>query len=309
MLNPSDLDQNAVAQRFERLGSAVAEGRSIDRIDFYLREVERRMLERLSWTKLVPANILDVGCGRGKGILALQRLFPSATAIGVDLAFGMMNVTALAVPEKPAASKITKLFNQFKSKAVPEIRPIFVQADSGHLPFSANSFDLVWSNLMFHWLPDAQVSAQEWYRVIRPGGLLSFTALGVDTFKEIRALGAPLMTLPDMHDIGDLLVKSGFSEPVMDQQKLVLTYTDAKKLIEEVGSFGGHVQRGRQKFLKADKEWSRSLQALEAIRASDGKISVTTEIVFGHTWAPARKKLADGWSPLEMKPYSRSAFE
>jgi malonyl-CoA O-methyltransferase len=117
------------------------------------------------------------------------------------------------------------------------------------------------------------------------------------------------MALPDMHDIGDLLVKSGFSEPVMDQQKLVLTYTDSTKLIEEIGSFGGHVQRDRQKFLMADKNWSRSLLALEALRGADGKISVTTEIVFGHTWAPTRKKLADGWSPLEMKPYSRAAFE
>jgi malonyl-CoA O-methyltransferase len=117
------------------------------------------------------------------------------------------------------------------------------------------------------------------------------------------------MALPDMHDIGDLLVKSGFSEPVMDQQKLVLTYENPKTLIEEIACFGGHVQRGRAKYLMTDKRWLRSLHALEALRATDGKIHVTTEIVFGHTWAPARKKLADGWAPLEMKPYSRSTFE
>jgi malonyl-CoA O-methyltransferase len=309
MLNPSDLDQKAIALRFERLGRALPDGRSIDRVDFYLREVERRMLDRLSWTKLEPKNILDVGCGRGNGLVALQQLFPSATAIGVDLAFGMMNPASSALDEKPTPSKIAKLFNQFKPKFIAQTKPMFVQADSGHLPFSDNSFDLVWSNLMFHWLPDAQISAQEWFRVTRPGGLLSFTALGVDTFKELKALGLPLMDLPDMHDIGDLLVKSGFSEPVMDQQKLALTYTNSTKLIEEIASFGGHVQRGREKFLKVDKRWMRSLEALEALRGADGKISVTTEIVFGHTWVPARKKLADGWSPLEMKPYSRSTFE
>jgi malonyl-CoA O-methyltransferase len=309
MLNPSDLDPKAVAFRFERLGHAARQGRSIDRIDFYLREVERRMLERLSWTKLIPENILDIGCGRGAGLVALQQLFPSATSIGVDLAFGMMNPTSLTLHEKPTSSKLAKFFHQFKAKPIPEALPIFVQAVSERLPFSANSFDLIWSNLMFHWLPDAQISALEWYRVIRPSGLLSFTALGVDTFKELKGIGVPLMALPDMHDIGDLLVKSGFSEPVMDQQKLVLTYTDAKKLIEEIGSFGGNVQRARSKSLVADKGWSRSLEALEALRGADGKISLTTEIVFGHTWAPARKKLADGWSPLEMKPYSRAAFE
>jgi malonyl-CoA O-methyltransferase len=309
MLNPSDLDQKAVALRFERLGRAASEGRSIDRIDFYLREVERRMLERLSWTKIAPSKILDIGCGRGKGVLALQQLFPSATAIGVDLALGMMRPLPLMQFADRSSSKLARLIDQFKPKAVDKFIPLFVQAESGCLPFSDATFDLVWSNLMFHWLPNAQISAQEWYRVIRPGGLLSFTAFGVDTFKELKGLGAPLMALPDMHDIGDLLVKSGFSEPVMDQQKLVLTYTDGKKLLEEIGSFGGHVQRERPKFLLADKQWSRSLRALESLRAADGKISVTTEIVFGHTWAPARKKLADGWSPLEMKPYSRATFE
>jgi malonyl-CoA O-methyltransferase len=297
MLNPSDLDQKAIALRFERLGRALPIGRSIERIDFYLREVERRMLERLSWTKLAPSNILDIGCGRGKGMAALQQSFPNATVVGVDLAFEMMSPTPVIAQNAPTKSILDNVFARF------------VQGDSGHLPFSSDSFDLVWSNLMFHWLPDAQMSAQEWYRVIRPNGLLSFTALGVDTLKELKGQGLPLMALPDMHDIGDLLVKSGFSEPVMDQQKLVLTYTDSRKLIEEIGSFGGHVQRGRQKFLKADKQWLRTLAALEALRDTDGKISITTEIVFGHTWAPPRKKLADGWSPLEMRPYSRSTFE
>jgi malonyl-CoA O-methyltransferase len=308
MLNPSDLDQKAIALRFERLGREKPIGRSIDRIDFYLREVERRMLERLSWTKLVPTTVLDIGCGRGHGVEALQQLFPSATVIGADLAFGMMSPGALNRPvdgQPAAASKLTKLLAVFKPKILLKPKANLVQADSGCLPFPSNSIDLIWSNLMFHWLPDAQISAAEWYRVIQPNGLLSFTALGVDTFKELRGLGLPLMALPDMHDIGDLLVKSGFSEPVMDQQKLVLTYVETSKLIEEISSFGGHCQRGRAGGLKVDKHWKNTLDALETLRGPDGKISLTTEIVFGHTWCPPAKKRFDGWAPLEMKSYVR----
>jgi malonyl-CoA O-methyltransferase len=307
MLNPSDLDQKAIALRFERLGQAKPSGRSIDRIDFYLREVERRMLERLSWTKLVPANVLDIGCGRGHGVAALQQLFPQATVIGADLAFAMMspNTQNQSSPDSRTGttSKLTKLFAAFKPKSLMNTRSCLVQADSGRLPFSSGSVDLIWSNLMFHWLPDAQISAAEWYRVIRPNGLLSFTALGVDTFKELRGLGLPLMALPDMHDIGDLLVKSGFSEPVMDQQKLALTYTDASKLIEEIASFGGHCQARRGVGLKVDKQWKNTRDALESLRGPDGKINLTTEIVFGHTWCPPTKKRFDGWAPLEMKSY------
>jgi malonyl-CoA O-methyltransferase len=308
MLNPSDLDPTAIAHRFERLGSAKPDGRSIDRIDFYLREVERRMLERLSWTKLVPDKVLDIGCGRGKGMVALQERFPSAMVVGIDLAFHMM--VGPTPPIAPATSNKRNLFATLFRATNPSKLPVIgankVQGDSGRLPVAQSSFDLLWSNLMFHWLPNAQDSVDEWYRVIRPGGLLSFTAFGVDTFKELRDIGLPLMALPDMHDIGDLLVKSGFSEPVMDQQKLVLTYTDALKMIEEAMAFGGHVQRDRGKGLRADRQWRKTLEAVEKLRANDGKFSLTTEIVFGHTWCPEQKKLPDGWMPLALKPYSKS---
>jgi malonyl-CoA O-methyltransferase len=308
MLNPSDLDLHAIAHRFERLGRATPDGRSIDRIDFYLREVERRMLERLSWTKLVPEKVLDIGCGRGKGMIALQERFPSAMVMGIDLAFHMMVGPTPAIAPTASAKRnfFATLFNGTKPSKLNGIAANKVQGDSGRLPMAQSSFDLLWSNLMFHWLPNAQDSVDEWYRVIRPGGLLSFTAFGVDTFKELRDIGLPLMALPDMHDIGDLLVKSGFSEPVMDQQKLVLTYTDAAKLIKEAMSFGGHVQRNRIKGLQADRKWRKTLETVEGLRAENGKFSLTTEIVFGHTWCPEQKKLPDGWMPLALKPYLKS---
>jgi malonyl-CoA O-methyltransferase len=299
MLNPSDLDPKAVTQRFERLGQPNRRWRSLADGDFFLREVERRMLERLGWTKIAPARILDVGCGQGHGLTALKALFPEAQTIGLDSAGSMLQAAT------PALKVDRSLARFFKSKQ-PELFPGLVQGDSERLPFNSNSFDLIWSNLLFHWLPDAQPSVDEWHRVIRPGGLLSFTTLGVDTFKELREIGLPLMTLPDMHDIGDLLVKSGFAEPVMDQQKLVLTYSDEMKLIRELGALGGHVQKGRPKGLRADRDWRQTRQALNRLKQSDGKISVTTEIIFGHTWCPVQKRMADGWAPLEMRPYAHS---
>ena len=50
-----------------------------------LREVERRMFERLEVVKLQPAVVVDVGCGLGQGAVRLQQRFPGALVAGLDL--------------------------------------------------------------------------------------------------------------------------------------------------------------------------------------------------------------------------------
>ena len=320
MLNPSDLDSTAVLARFNRLARSprliqsrpsgrlpLPIGRSIEHIDFLLRDVERRMLERLGWTKLQPATILDLGCGAGAGIVALQQRYPEALVAGVDISLHMLRkarAMALAVPSNDATQQsfFGRLSAQIRQKLMHDPRAKLILGASECLPIKTASIDLLWSNLMFHWLPNAAPAVQEWYRVIRPGGLVSFTAFGVDTLKELRGLGLPLMALPDMHDIGDLLGSTGFAEPVMDQQKIVLTYANPVKLIQEIASLGGDVRRQRYKSLTTPTAYQAAVRALESLRDSNGKIALTVEVIFGHAWCPEQKKRADGWMPIELKP-------
>lgn len=314
MLNPSDLDSKAIAARFDRLASGTAGNlsRSIDHADFLLREIERRMLERLSWTKLEPSTILDVGCGAGAGIVALQQRYPEAFVAGIDLSLRMSQrastrIKASKVDNTKSQRFFSRLGAQIRHKLSADSPNLIINGASECLPIKDSSIDLLWSNLLFHWLPNAAPAVEEWYRVIRPGGLVSFTAFGVDTFKELKSLGLPLMALPDMHDIGDLLASSGFAEPVMDQQKIVLTYAEASKIIQEVASLGGDVRRARTKGLATRKAYQTAMKAVETLRGGDGKIALTVEVIFGHTWCPAQKKLQDGWAPLQMKPYVRNS--
>ncbi len=37
-----------------------------------------------------------------------------------------------------------------------------------------------------------------------------------------------------MHDLGDMLVDSGFADPVMDMEKMTLTYADPDGLMREL---------------------------------------------------------------------------
>ena len=61
-----------------------------------------------------------------------------------------------------------------------------IVADARHLPLSAGSIDLVFSNLMLQWCNEPDQVFAEAGRVLRPNGLFIFTTLGPDTLKELR---------------------------------------------------------------------------------------------------------------------------
>src|SRR3546814_15077073 len=93
-----------------------------------------------------------------------------------------------------------------------------------------------------------------------------------------------------MHDFGDLLIQRGFSDPVMDQEILTLTYRTAEKLLEDVHTLGGNPSRDRRRGL-AGRAWKqRLLAALEKQRHVDGPIHLELEIAQGHAWRSVRRR-------------------
>ncbi|MFN9480863.1 MAG: class I SAM-dependent methyltransferase, partial [Betaproteobacteria bacterium] len=58
--------------------------------DALLREVERRLAERLDPVRLAPARIVDVGCGAGHSRALLEARFAQAQWLGVDASAAML---------------------------------------------------------------------------------------------------------------------------------------------------------------------------------------------------------------------------
>ncbi|MDI9682646.1 methyltransferase domain-containing protein, partial [Burkholderia cenocepacia] len=127
------------------------------------------------------------------------------------------------------------------------------QADFAALPFPGGAFDLIWSNLALHWHSRPDTVFPEWQRVLRVNGLLMFSTLGPDTLRELRAEGgampsaasasaqaARVIDFVDMHDLGDMLVESGFEIPVMDQEVLTVTYKSPDSLLADVRRWGAY---------------------------------------------------------------------
>ncbi|HYF59432.1 MAG TPA: methyltransferase domain-containing protein [Burkholderiaceae bacterium] len=293
---PSDLDRAAVRRQFDRRAATP------DPADFLLREVERRMLERLDLIRIEPARVLDVGCGLGDGVRRLRGRWPSAEVIGVDLS--PRRAARAAALDRPAPSGwIDAIARRLggRGEGGGDALGRYLAGDAHRLPIAGSSVDLVWSSLAFHWFDDVPAALAEWYRVVRPGGLLMFSAFGVDTFAELRAAGLELQPLPDLHDIGDALVEAGFAEPVMDVERFTVTWTDPRRALDELRGLGGDARRGRPRGLATPRARDRALAALDARRAPGGPLAVGVELIQGHAWCGAVKRRDDGYVPIRFE--------
>lgn len=299
MLRPSDLDPKSVRLQAARRARAETER------DFVAREVERRMIERLALIRAQPSVILDVGCGRAVAHRALAGVYPGARYLGIELsADALRRGLPIASAARWGAGLLRRWLGRTPDAATPV--PDLIAADAHRLPIVSDRVDLVWSNLAWHGFVDPLRVIDEWQRVVRPGGLLMLSALGVDTLRDWLPPGSGLVSFPDMHDIGDALVHAGFAEPVMDAETITLGYRDPRDLIDEMRALlGGNPQVGRFRGLMSRARHTAWLRELESRRDGDGLIPVRLEIIQGHAWCPSPKRLPAGLAPLRFVPKTR----
>lgn len=257
--------------------------------EFLHGEIAQRMMQRLRLIRLVPATLLDAGCGDGRRVAMLKERYPEAAYIGQDFCTNLLSQARRQFPEG-----WTKWFRALSGKSAERQ---WIEADlasSGLLP---ESIDLVWSNLALHWHPRPHDVLREWSRVLKPGGVVFFSCFGPSTLQEVRAAVAmaQLQTetpgFVDMHDFGDLLVERGFGDPVMDQEIITLTYQTADKLLQDLRALGGNPALGRRASLCSRAWRQRLVEALESQRHADGTIHLSIEVAYGHAWKTAIQRL------------------
>lgn len=213
------------------------------------REAGNEMFDRLQWMTLQPSVILDCGCGVGEMSTKLKTRYPNACVIASDLSLPML------CHGRSASSS-----------------PFFVCADSRRLPLPNQSVDMVFANFLWPWQVDVTALLQEWRRLLKAEGVLMFTALGPDTLKEwqqhLQADAIPQWY--DMHDIGDLLMRERFCDPVLDVNHYVTTFESHDQLSHE---------------LKASGMWFPSEST--AILPKEANLTVSYEVIFAHAFAPS----------------------
>ena len=298
-MNANEMD----SYRIDKARARTSFGRAANTYDaaaILQKQVREEMLNRLDLIKLTPQTILDAGCGTGAASHALQKRFVKSQVISLDFALPMLQKTRIG-------SDTTGLMHQIK-RMLSGVKHNLVCADIESLPLASKSVDLVWSNLAIQWCNDLDATLLEFYRVLQPEGLLMFSTFGPDTLKELRvATGrqdgmTSVSRFIDMHDIGDALVRAGFSAPVLDVERFTLTYDDVKSVMRDLKSIGAHnATDGRARGLLGRGFLQKLESNYEQYRA-DGKLPATFEVVYGHAWRGQEKeKFDDGVSPITFK--------
>ncbi len=270
----SEIDARAARRRFDRAAATYASASRLER------EVGERMLERLDVVRLSPGWVLDAGAGPAPQAAALARRYPGARLVALDFSLPML------ARARGALGWLARLRGR---------GPLAVCAALERLPLAPGCVALAWSNMALHWAADARAALRELARVLAPGGLLMFSTLGPDTLKELRgAVGeARVHRFADMHDLGDALLATGFAAPVMDMEMLTLTYADPAGLAADLRASG-------QTLARRDRSRGLAPRALRsAIAAASASASI--EVVYGHAWKGAPRKLDDGRSIVQFE--------
>lgn len=171
---------------------------------------------------------------------------------------GMQNAAAGELAERiqglqSSLSRILALGYRFSSLATllreqhPDVRIDAIDpnpaGESFALPYESGSYDLVVCNLMSAFYP-LQAFAAESLRVLDENGVLMFSAFAPGSFLQLSEASRALEELEftavfsDMHSLGDLLLATGFVNPVVDAERCEYQYRNLDSMICEIADSG-----------------------------------------------------------------------
>ncbi|MFM6985173.1 MAG: biotin synthase [Hydrogenophaga sp.] len=153
---------------------------------------------------------------------------------------------------------------------------------------------MLWANMWLHHEPHPMTLLRHWHGLLGTEGFLMFSCLGPDTLRELRSVYArqdwplPGHAFTDMHDWGDMLMHSGFAEPVMDMEHVTLSYSSAEAVLDELRGLGRNFSTVRPAGLRGRSWRTILLRALEdgLPRDTHGRLLLTFELIYGHAYKP-----------------------
>lgn len=240
-------------------------------------DVAKRMAERLALIRMQPQTLLNWWGYLGGSSDVLLQSYPQARQVWIE-------------PNQLLLERSAAMLRRPWWKVLQGRNPhidVLLQQD-----LTPGAAQMLWANMMLHACVDIPAQIRAWHAALAVDGFVMFSCLGPDSLRELRPIyrdlgwGPPTQDWVDMHDIGDMMIEAGFADPVMDQERIKLTWADAQTLLTDLRGLGGNLALDRFAGLRG-RHWHQALlKALEKLRGPDGRLSLSLELVYGHAFKP-----------------------
>jgi S-adenosylmethionine-diacylgycerolhomoserine-N-methlytransferase len=113
----------------------------------------------------IGGNVLEMGCGTGRNLIAAARRWPQATFHGIDISAAMLGTAATSLRRNGMGERI-----------------LLAQGDATdflrHRPFGRETFDRVFLSYTLSMIPGWQLALEEAVHALAPGGSLHIVDFG-----------------------------------------------------------------------------------------------------------------------------------
>lgn len=216
----------------------------------------------------------------------------------------------------PAAGKIGVLIEGDLSERFTEGQPRLVM-DEEQLPFGDDRLNLVVSTLALHTANDLPGVMVQIRRALKPDGLFIASLFGGETLKELRGClmdaelevrggyGPRIAPFAEGPDLIDLLRRTGFNMPVVDSDRVVVSYEHPLKLMADLRAMGESnalIDRPRKGLNRAILARASELY-FKRFADDEGRITATFEIITLSGWKPhesQQKPLRPGSAKMRL---------
>ncbi len=290
-------DSRQVRRAFSRSAASYAAAAQLQH------QVEARLLESLDYLddpalkREPPQRVLDLGCGTGSAAMAMQKRWPKAQVLALDIALPMLQ----------QARRESSRWNPFVRT------PQVMCADARALPLADGSVDILFSNLCLQWVDDLDAVLVGFRRVLKPGGLLLVSTFGPETLWELHDAFAHADDHPhvspfgDIAGFGDALVRASFHQPVIDREVDMTHYPDLTSLMRELRAIGAtNALQSRRPTLTGRARFAAAAKAYAGMRNENGLLPATWETISAMAWAPeAGTPIREGGADIAAVPINR----
>jgi len=184
--------------------------------------------------------------------------------------------------------------------AGPSTPERFIVGTEEHLPLKNESINLAISPLTLQFANDLPGALIQLKRSLKPDGLFIGAFLGGDTLVElrdallsaeidIRGGAAPRVhARVDIRDLGTLLQRAGYALPVVDSDRITVTYRSTVHLMHDLRMLGLTSILVQDGVVGLNRRILKSLEEIYRDRypAADNRIRATFEVIYLTGWAP-----------------------